>query len=105
MADLTRLPGPNADRWDWQRFGRCRGLDPSLFFHPENERGSARRRRVASAKDVCAACPVMAQCRAHALAVREPYGIWGGLSEEDREEIWAREKATSRRRPDLGDAA
>jgi WhiB family transcriptional regulator, redox-sensing transcriptional regulator len=105
MADLTRLPGPNADHWDWQLLGRCRGLDPSLFFHPENERGSARRRRVAGAKDVCAGCPVRAQCRRHALAVHEPYGIWGGLSEEEREEIRAREKAVSRRRPDLGDVA
>ena len=23
----------------------------------------------------------------HALAVQEPYGVWGGLSEADREEI------------------
>jgi WhiB family redox-sensing transcriptional regulator len=27
---------------------------------------------------------VIAACRAHALAVQEPYGIWGGLSEDDR---------------------
>jgi WhiB family redox-sensing transcriptional regulator len=26
----------------------------------------------------------MQACRAHALAVQEPYGIWGGLSEDDR---------------------
>jgi hypothetical protein len=25
------------------------------------------------------------QCRSHALAVGEPYGIWGGLSESERE--------------------
>jgi WhiB family redox-sensing transcriptional regulator len=30
---------------------------------------------------------VLRQCRAHALAVREPYGVWGGLSEQDREQI------------------
>jgi len=35
-------------------------------------------------KAVCASCPVIAACRAHALAVQEPYGIWGGLSEDDR---------------------
>jgi len=39
------------------------------------------------AKAVCAQCPVLAACRAHALAVQEPYGIWGGLSEEERFEI------------------
>jgi WhiB family redox-sensing transcriptional regulator len=26
-------------------------------------------------------------CRSHALAVHEPYGIWGGLSESERENI------------------
>jgi WhiB family transcriptional regulator, redox-sensing transcriptional regulator len=26
-------------------------------------------------------------CREHALAVHEPYGIWGGLSESEREAI------------------
>jgi WhiB family redox-sensing transcriptional regulator len=29
----------------------------------------------------------MQLCRDHALAVQEPYGIWGGLSEDDRTEI------------------
>jgi hypothetical protein len=24
--------------------------------------------------------------------VREPYGIWGGMSEDDREQIYARQK-------------
>ena len=31
----------------------------------------------------------MMQCAAHALAVREPYGVWGGLSEDDRDAIYA----------------
>jgi len=26
-------------------------------------------------------------CRRHALAVHEPYGIWGGLSESEREHL------------------
>ncbi|KHF45177.1 WhiB family transcriptional regulator [Saccharomonospora viridis] len=26
-------------------------------------------------------------CREHALTVHEPYGIWGGLSESERETI------------------
>ncbi|HAM24406.1 MAG TPA: WhiB family transcriptional regulator, partial [Actinobacteria bacterium] len=47
MADLSRLPGPNADLWDWQLEGACRGLDSAVFFHPEGERGSARARREA----------------------------------------------------------
>ncbi|GAB1689373.1 WhiB family transcriptional regulator [Krasilnikovia sp. M28-CT-15] len=84
MSNLRRLPGAIADRWDWQRLGRCRGRDSAQFFHPDGERGSSRNRREANAKAVCRACPVRAECAAHALAVREPYGVWGGFSETER---------------------
>ena len=87
MADVRRLPGPNADVWDWQMKGLCRGVDSSFFFHPDGERGPARAQREARAKAMCGHCPVLAQCRTHALAVREPYGIWGGLSESERESM------------------
>jgi WhiB family redox-sensing transcriptional regulator len=30
---------------------------------------------------------VLEPCRRHALAVQEPYGVWGGLSEAERDEI------------------
>lgn len=96
MADLSRLPGPNADFWDWQLDSACRGLDSDIFYHPDGERGSARERRVSTAKAICAACPVIAQCRAHALKVREPYGVWGGLGEEDREVIYAQQAKKAR---------
>ncbi len=93
MTDVSRLPGPNADLWDWQLRGACRGSNPELFFHPEGERGASRRNRDATAKAICLRCPVIAQCAAHALAVREPYGVWGGLTEDEREELYARSDA------------
>jgi WhiB family redox-sensing transcriptional regulator len=89
MTDISRLPGPQSDLWEWQLHGACRGKDTELFFHPEGERGPRRSNREASAKAVCATCPVLLQCRAHALAAREPYGVWGGLSEHEREAIIA----------------
>ncbi len=89
MAELSRLPGPNADLWEWQLQAACRGADPALFFHPEGERGSRRRNRDRAAVAVCSSCPVIAQCAAHALNVREAYGVWGGLTEDDREVIYA----------------
>ena len=66
MADVSRLPGPNADLWDWQLEAACRGEDSDLFFHPEGERGPSRLSRELAAKSVCARCPVIAQCAAHA---------------------------------------
>jgi WhiB family redox-sensing transcriptional regulator len=76
--------------WEWQYEGACRGTDSAIFFHPEGERGPSREARDSAAKDICARCPVIAQCAAHALAVREPYGVWGGMTEEDREAIYQR---------------
>jgi WhiB family redox-sensing transcriptional regulator len=66
-----------------------------MFFHPDGERGPSRRNRNNAAKAVCASCPVINECREHALSVEEPYGIWGGLSEEDRAVIIARKISKS----------
>lgn len=89
MANLARLPGPNADVWDWQLQAACRGMATDVFFHPDRERGDARERREAQAKAVCASCPVRRECLEHALTVREPYGVWGGATEHERAEIRA----------------
>lgn len=88
MTDTRRLPKPVANEWDWQLQGSCQGLNSSVFFHPDGERGSARSRRADRAKAICQLCPVLEQCRRHALAAREPYGVWGGLTEEERRELW-----------------
>ena len=89
MAEISRLPGPVADLWQWQLQGSCRQADPTLFFHPEGERGPSRRNRDEAAKAICAGCPVIQQCRQHALTVREPYGVWAGLTEDEREGIYS----------------
>lgn len=100
MTEVARLPGPVMELWEWQYEGSCRDIDDTLFFHPEGERGAARRRRADAAKAICAECPVLMQCREQALAIREPYGVWGGLSEEDRAAIFSdprRAEAATRR--------
>src|SRR5690348_3477137 len=89
MSDLTRLPGPVAELWEWQQYAACTGLGTERFFHPDGERGQRRAAREAAAKAVCRGCPVLAACARHALRVREPYGVWGGMTESEREEIIA----------------
>lgn len=81
---------PQDTQWFWQEDASCRTADPLLFFHPQNERGSARLRRDRAAKLVCADCPVRMECADYAIRSREPYGVWGGMSEDDRETIYAR---------------
>ena len=82
-------PAPSAALWEWQSQGRGRLTSPEVFFHPDRERGPSRRWREARALAVCRRCPVLEQCREHALRVNEPYGVWGGMTEKDREAIHA----------------
>jgi WhiB family redox-sensing transcriptional regulator len=93
MADVRRIPAPHPGDRDWQVRAACRGTDTSIFYHPENERGPARRHREMLAKAVCGRCPVIEPCRQRALEAREPYGVWGGMSAEDRDEALARRPA------------
>lgn len=74
---------------DWQTQSVCAQTDDTLFFHPEGERGVTRRQRAEAAKAICRSCPVMMECRDKALRTREPYGTWGGLSEDERARVLA----------------
>ena len=96
MAEISRLPCPVASEWEWQYQGARQELPTEMFFHPDGERGPRRANREAAAKAVCATCPVIEACRRHALAVQEPYGIWGGLSEDDRAAIIEQNERASR---------
>jgi WhiB family redox-sensing transcriptional regulator len=74
----------------WAVGAACRGEDPMLFFGPNRfEPKRERLSREAAAKAVCAQCPALDACREHALAEAEPYGVWGGLGEDDRRSILA----------------
>jgi WhiB family redox-sensing transcriptional regulator len=88
MSDLPRIPATPAN-WQWQSRAACRGLGDDLFFASNNERAASRRRRERAAKVVCATCPVIHPCLAWALSADEPYGVWGGLSADERSKLRA----------------
>lgn len=83
----SATPKPVLDVWEWQFEGLCRTRGAEIFFHPERERGAARRAREAFAVELCQQCPVIKECREHALSFPESYGVWGGLTEDERESI------------------
>lgn len=87
MASIRYLPVPVTESYEWQADAACRGMDSAVFFHPSGERGATRARRAEQAKAICAGCPVLSRCRDHALASREPFGVWGGLTEEERDQM------------------
>jgi len=75
------LPGMSIPSIDtlgkWAELASCRSLSPELFF-PRTANDEE------AAKAVCAGCPVQSACLDHALAVAEPYGIWGGMTLRER---------------------
>ncbi|MFE3261820.1 WhiB family transcriptional regulator [Nocardia sp. NPDC059091] len=71
----------------WQDLGSCHGMDSDIFFHPDGERGRARTDRVRRAKQICRSCHVIDRCRAYALRTQQPFGIWGGMSEQERQKF------------------
>jgi WhiB family redox-sensing transcriptional regulator len=73
-----------AETW-WIERSRCIGEDPELFF-PVGSTGSALA-QTAKAIEICAGCPVRAECLEWALETCQDAGVWGGLGEEERREI------------------
>lgn len=76
----------------WHTGAACRRDEASLFFAPSKEPTAARLSREQQAKQVCARCPVLLECREHALAQPEPYGVWGGLTAAERRVVLARRR-------------
>jgi WhiB family redox-sensing transcriptional regulator len=80
------------DRFAWQSEAECLNRGTDLFFSMDGMRGKKLREFEASAKQICASCKVIDQCKDYALTTREPYGVWGGLGINEREAILRRAK-------------
>lgn len=74
----------NMKSYKWQDKGNCNGKDVNMFFHDYNERGETKEERIQNAKAVCVGCPVQQECLDHAMSVPEHFGVWGGMSEDER---------------------
>lgn len=76
----------------WQARAACRGPQAAAFFPPSHfERKDEKADREARAKAICRSCPVQKECLDYALRIREPHGIWGGLNEVERKELFGRQ--------------
>lgn len=94
MTRKTKGEAPrSAPRFGWQERAACRDMSLDLFFGPDGERPTVRRERERRALEVCARCPVVAECLEHAMALPENHGVWGGTTEHDRAERRRRERA------------
>ena len=71
----------------WRSLAACQFADPDLFF-PVSSAGRSLA-QVAEAKAICAGCQVRRDCLAFALRTHQVYGVWGGLSEQERYPLWS----------------
>ena len=62
----------------WMLDATCRTVDPELWF-PDDDPWQAQ-----AARRVCQSCPVVAECAEYAIHRYIPFGIWGGMTADDR---------------------
>ena len=71
---------------DWRDKAKCVTADPELFF-PVGESSLASQDQIKRAKVICGLCEVTEQCLQYALESGQDFGIWGGLTEDERREL------------------
>jgi WhiB family redox-sensing transcriptional regulator len=79
-VDVRNLPPDPPPPDHWQQQAACYGIDPDVFFPTSEE-------EAAEALDFCAECRIREICLAWALKNGERYGVWGGLTEQQRRRL------------------
>ncbi len=59
----------------------CNGEDPEIFFPDEGNH------TVYLAKRICGRCKFSIECGQWAMERPEPFGVWGGLTQNDRRRL------------------
>ncbi len=82
-VDVALLPEDPTPPDAWQDRANCFGIDPDVFF-PITEEDAG------PALAFCTGCPIKIECLAWALRNGERYGVWGGLTEQQRRRLQRR---------------
>lgn len=68
---------------DWMIDAVCASVDPEVWFPPKSG-SSTPAKRICNGFKGSPPCPVRDECLAYALRNSEPWGVWGGKSERER---------------------
>jgi WhiB family redox-sensing transcriptional regulator len=82
MTTPTRHATTSATNRNWREYAACATVEPDLHFPVAHT--PRWREQTVQAKAICAACPVRQHCLNWALETRQPAGIWGGKTEQER---------------------
>jgi len=89
---LPPLPSTDALWWEskWLDYAACKGKTDLFFQHrcstrcDQHPSGCDRLQCVCDAKEICAACPVLAHCRIWSIEDSLQHGIAGAMTERER---------------------
>ena len=69
----------------WADQALCKSIGPDVFFDSsQGQFDATAMESAATAKRICAACPVRSECLDHAIKNDERFGIWGGMTQKER---------------------
>lgn len=76
----------------WRHRAACQGKDPDMFFGEPDADHAGRPKadwqaKLNEGKRVCFSCPVRTTCLNYALEHRIMWGLWGGVSQNDRRKL------------------
>lgn len=97
MSASHQHPDTLATALEWANRAACRGYDLDAFF--TDSKGGIER-----VKRICRPCPVRKQCLAEALRAEygSRYGIYGGLTPDERTELVDGPRTTGRKPAQCG---
>ncbi len=90
----TKAAPDNLDLPWWHRTA-CKD-QTELFVGPDSECKTWKPIRESMAKAICKRCTVRSECLADALKHNEKTGVWGGMGEDEREELRVSRRALTR---------
>jgi WhiB family redox-sensing transcriptional regulator len=64
-------------------------VNPDWFFEPVYEQDAIK---------ICAECPLVKECLTLALTEEIPFGVWGGLTEQNRKDLLRQSNRMNRRK-------
>ncbi|MGH2806655.1 MAG: WhiB family transcriptional regulator [Actinomycetota bacterium] len=78
-----------ASNEEWQDRAACKRIQVELFFPPAEQEAD-------DAKAICATCEVRQPCLEFAIAAGERFGVWGGLTPQERRSLIAKRRSRAR---------
>ncbi|MFE9127022.1 WhiB family transcriptional regulator [Streptomyces sp. NPDC007148] len=84
-------PDTTSPDGNWRDHAACAREEDREIFFPKGNSGPCLI-IIAEAKAVCRRCPVAEYCLRSALETDEAFGIWGGLTEQERRKLKRRSR-------------